>query len=124
MPENLWPEVFEAISTKTPLAILREQAALLGQRTANIVVGRVHSVGAGSGKFRHIFNLYCASLAYQTELLWVENDLNLYPAEIFLDDHNNPVRADTPETFSARLKVIFAREETKKMITSLIAQSM
>lgn len=41
MPENLWPTDFGEVAQKTPVAILREQANALGDRTANIVVGKV-----------------------------------------------------------------------------------
>ncbi len=44
MTENLWPVDFGEVKTKTPVWLLQEQANALGQRTTNIVVGRVDSL--------------------------------------------------------------------------------
>jgi len=124
MPENLWPTEFGEIGLRTPVSILREQALALGERTANIVVGRVSPAGAPAGKFRHVLSLYCPPLAYQTTFLYVDHELGLYPADIFIDgEENTPIRANDPEEFSRRLREIFSRDKTKKLIASLLAQS-
>jgi hypothetical protein len=128
MAENLWPTDFGELAQKTPVAILREQAQALGERTANVVVGRVASGAEGPGKFRHILNLYSAPLGYLTELLWIEHGIDLYPVEIRLTGYSNeplndPVLAANPDEFNARLKEMFSREKTKKTIASLLAQS-
>ncbi len=124
MSENLWPADFGEIVLRTPVSILREQALALGQRTSNIVVGRVFPAGAPAGRFRHAFALVCAPLGYQATFLYVEHGIELYPVDIFVEgEEGPPIRSDTPEDFAARLKEIFAREKTKRTIASLIAQS-
>jgi hypothetical protein len=40
MPEDFWPEINPG-SVRTPVAVLREQAGLLGRKTRNLVVGDV-----------------------------------------------------------------------------------
>ena len=121
--QNLWPTDFGEVTQKTPVSILREQGMALGERTANIVVGRVESGEGGTkDRFRHLFHLYCAPLGYRLPLLDVEHDIELYPVSIAVQGQQS-VRADTPEQFTARLKEIFAQEKVKKMIASLMAQS-
>src|SRR5262245_6469736 len=122
--ENLWPDDFGEIPLRTPVSILREQALALGQRTANIVVGRVLPGSAPTGRFRHCLQLVCAPLGYQSTFLEVDHDIELYPADIRLDgEQDPPIRAANPDDFSAKLREIFSREKTKRIIASLIAQS-
>lgn len=127
MYENLWPTDFGELAERTPVAILREQAQALGQRTANIVVGRVSSGSAGpGGNFIHHLSLYSSPLGYSTELLWIDHGIDLYPVQIRVPgdpNTNTPIVAANPSEFAAQLKDVFSREKTKKTIASLIAQS-
>jgi hypothetical protein len=123
--ENLWPTDFGTIPQKTPVAILREQAQALGERTGNLVVGRVESEGRGVNKFRHAFSLYCAPLGFVVPLFHVVHEIMLYPVDVYIEgeDPTTHLRAQTPEELTTRLKEIFFREKTKQIIASLIAQS-
>ncbi len=38
---DLWPETIGTVRVKSPVAILREQASLLGQKTQNLVQAQV-----------------------------------------------------------------------------------
>ena len=123
MSDNLWPTDFGETDKKTPVGILREQAQALGTRTANIVVGRV-TTETYMGKFRHSFHLWCSPLGFETPLFHIVHGMDLYPVEIFL--HPEPrgfASASNQEEFTNRLKEIFSREETKKTIGVLLAQS-
>jgi hypothetical protein len=123
--ENLWPIDFGEIPEKTPVAILREQGRALGERTSNIVVGRVETERTGDEKFAHVFTLYCSPLGVTLHFLCVYHAVvNVYPTEIqVLGDQTPLLRAATPEEFAGHLKEIFSRDKTKKTIASLLAQS-
>jgi hypothetical protein len=125
MSQDLWPPEFGNVKEKTPVAILREQGQALGERMKNIVVGRVETRAAGEKeqKLQHLFYVYCAPLSFRTLLLYVIHDIGLYPVEIFVtDEERPPLHAKDAEEFAARLKEIFAREKTKKLVASLYAQ--
>jgi hypothetical protein len=125
MPEtvpSLWPPEFDEIPVQTPVAILRQQASALGQKTQNIVVGRVSTYAAGEG-FHHPFHLYCAPLGYQVELLAVDHGIDLYPARIHVTGESGELVAANPEEFALMLRQVFASQRTKKIIGSLLAQS-
>jgi hypothetical protein len=64
MTENLWPTDFGTLAQKTPISILREQALGLGERTSNIVIGRVASRPEPPEKFAHILSLYLSPLGW------------------------------------------------------------
>lgn len=122
MSENLWPAAFGEVAQKPPVAILREQAQALGERTANIVVGRVALDPEAVNEFSYAFDVYAAPLGYKTELFQVRHGIELYPVRIFVNGDLVHTAAH-PEELAARLKDLFAREGTKKTIASLIAQS-
>ena len=119
---SLWPTDFGEVAVLTPVAILRQQGAALGQQTQNIVVGRVNTAGDGQ-LFYQNFSLYCSPLGYETHLLQVRHGIDLYPAEILLTGDPSPRTAANPDELQMKLKQVFAHERTKRIIASLLAQS-
>jgi hypothetical protein len=121
--QNLWPTDFEEPPVLTPVAILRQQGQALGQRTQNIVVGRVKTYTIPQG-FRQTFELWCAPLGYATEFLWVDHGIDLYPATIHVPgQEGQPMGAGNPDELGEKLKQVFASARSKKIIGSLLAQS-
>ena len=103
---DLWPEVMENTEVRAPVTILKEQAALLGNKTKNLVIAQVskpidllvqveeriknNSLGSSKGKtLYHSFYLVAPALNnYQYELFTIANDINLYPVTIVYLDEN------------------------------------
>ncbi len=119
--ENLWPTDFGQEQMLPPVAILRQQGAALGERTKNLVVGRVETTGNPQG-FRHQFLLFCPPLAYQVEIFNVIHSLDFYPATI-TQHGKEPIVAKDQQDFSNKLAQVFSSDEIKKIIRSLLAQS-
>jgi hypothetical protein len=128
---SLWPTEFGEVGQMTPIAILRQQGAALGQLTQNIVVGRVRTDHDGE-QFVHRFSLYCAPLGYSIDLLVVKHGVDLYPALINVAPQIIQVPSYTdaagdmakdPERLKQILREIFSREKTKQIVASLLAQS-
>src|SRR6266404_3259380 len=89
---NLWPADFGQDEKLAPVAILRQQAAALGERTKNIVVGRVNTSG-NAQNFNQILYLYCPPVGYQIELVLVQHGIDFYPAKISVFGQENPPTA-------------------------------
>jgi hypothetical protein len=125
MPENLWPIEFGVLPERTPVAILREQARGLGERTANIVVGHVQSNSEGPSIFTHSLSIYSAPLGYTAPFLMIKHGIDLYPVQIivYTDANSQSFAAANSDEFAQRLKEIFSLERTKKTVASIIAQS-
>ena len=140
-PRNLWPEDIAVTDRVPPVSILKEQAALLGQRTKNLVEGRVRSgssVYVGSD-FNYSFELVAPALDnYRYELLRISHGVEFYPLRLFSDPRESlsmvkqlfdPDAQSTGQTienegqFLKALEIIFSSEQTRKVIGSLIAQS-
>jgi len=131
--DDLWPEDITAAEGELPpITILKQQASLLGRRTRNLVEAEVETGTADfPGYLRHILFLVAPALNfYRHPLLEVEHDATqLYPASIHASRSGNGpskrrhTRAKNSDEFKKALKEIFADDETKKTIGSLLAQS-
>ena len=68
---------------RTPLAILREQASLLGTKTKNLVEATVDTSVDARGRFVHRFTLVVPSLSsYKYELFRIEHGVAIYPITV------------------------------------------
>jgi hypothetical protein len=122
---DLWPQI-EAVDVRTPGTILKQQAALLGKHTKNLLEGRVLTQGR-AGLFIHHFMIDAPTLNYSMELFAVSHDLKLYPVRI---EEAPSVRLDLPPgsllnsevEFVDWLKAVFNAAETKRILSTLMAQ--
>ncbi|MEW5801929.1 MAG: hypothetical protein AB1847_07460 [bacterium] len=144
---DMWPEsIGQNIALKPPSAILKEQAALLGNKTKNIVTAEVKNRGeSGLGSFSYNFNLVAPAYGYRYKLFQVWYGLEYYPIhftveeeiEKVLSEHlsalpiptqpahrevKHPV-AKSEEEFLEILGKIFSAEKTIRIINALIAES-
>jgi hypothetical protein len=123
--QNLWPDEFGVTETKSPAAILREQATFLGQMTKNLVIGQVGSESL-NGRFYH--NLYLVAPAlgnYRYALVAVSHDIELYPALVAFEfaSGDREREANSEEDLQSVLKAVFATDKTKRVVNSLLTQS-
>ncbi len=148
--DNLWPTDIEAHSGQlSPVAILKQQAALLGERTKNLVEAEVETKATDyQRQLQHWFYLVAPALDfYKYPLFRVEHPaIRFYPLSIKLAKVTSKpgteekglnafegirtrqqagmLRVKSEDEFKAHLKTIFAATETKKIIQSLIDQSV
>lgn len=135
-PRNLWPDDISVTEQVPPVAILKEQGSLLGQRTKNLVEGRVSAADAeGPGfsdqDFCYEFDLVAPALGYRYQLFRIQHGVDFYPLGIDWDSPDNvsisnlhgEAGIENEEKFLEALEIIFSSEKTRKVIGSLIAQS-
>lgn len=130
-PRNLWPEDIAVSEVVAPVSILKDQASLLGERTKNLVEGRVTQ----RERFRKpdfVYDFYIVAPAlnnYRYRLFSISHDVEFYPLAIDesgvfdADGRDFEVQASNEEEFLEALATIFSSERTKGIISSLIAQS-
>ena len=134
---DLWPKDISEISIKSPVAILREQASLLGQKTKGLVTAEVKSVsfntvdyepsliGETDEVFTYGFFISAPSLNYASRLFVIMHGINLYPVTVIPDIDviaEGDVTATSEEEFLEILKIFLGSEKTKQIISSLLAQ--
>jgi hypothetical protein len=118
---DLWPDTIATTDIKPPVAILREQAALLAQKTNGLVEGKVTTT-TDSGRIIHSFFLVAPALGqYRYQLFWVAHDITLYPVGVYFDAFERD--APSEEELLRILKEIFFSETTLRVVHSLVAQS-
>jgi hypothetical protein len=115
-PADLWGNI-QATSVRTPVAILREQAALLGKKTQNVIEGRVDSRSSG-GEFYHSFNLVVPALDdYTYQLFIIRHDVNLYPVKLDWQQFGSE------SEFTNALREKLSSPETIRIVQNLLAQA-
>jgi len=102
---------------KPPVAILREQAALLGSKTRNLVEARVETTAALTD-FSHAFSLVVPTLSYQYQLFTIRHGVEMYP--LLAGPPQQELKDE--EAFQQWLQAKLSSAETKKIIESLLSQ--
>ncbi len=138
---NFFDDVIEETSVKPPIAVLKELAQELAQKTQGLLVGKVEQSNR-SNDFSLEFYITAPSLNnYSYEVFRVKHNLNFYPlmltktadmgtgeglaARAGLSSVVTGYGADEVknlEKFEEKLKIIFSSPEVKKVINGLLAQ--
>jgi hypothetical protein len=134
MPD-LWPADIAKTIHKTPVSILREQAALLGEKTKNLVEAEVAQNDVyNSSDFRYDFFIVGPALQnYHYKLFTISHPVELYPVRFFLDRDivselnlgkgDVAAEVDDENTLLDFLKKIFASKKTRQVIAAILGQS-
>ncbi len=127
---DLWPEI-EQSKVVPPVAILREQAAALGEKTGHLLEGRVDTRLDEGGKLIHSFYLVAPTLDnYSYRLFSITHGAAIYPVTVQHPRRMDSVRRPFPQTLRISsekelltyLREVLNSEKTKKILGSLLAQ--
>ena len=119
MTDDLWPANIADSRLTTPVAILKEQAALLGEKAKQLVKGEVTTQTTGD-LFVHHFYLVAPTLNYKYELFTVSHGINFYPLTLRQTSQNLTIRNE--EDFKEKLKEILSSQHTLNVVHSILAQ--
>jgi hypothetical protein len=120
---DLWPDEFGKSDVTPPRAILREQAELLGKKTQGRLEGLVKTTAATRDSFAQHFYLSVPVLEdYRYRLLVVVHPVQFYPLDVEADVLSKTFQCATEKDFKEALREIFNSDETKRIITALVAQ--
>ena len=119
MANDLWPENIGESKLVTPLAVLKEQAALLGTKTQQLVTGEVTTETSGN-LFVHHFSLVAPTLRYRYELFRVTHGISFYPLNVVYLNNTHAMKSEAE--FKDKLKEIFSATHTVTTVQSILAQ--
>ena len=125
---DFWPDLATARPKVTPLSLLKQQAALLGKHTSNLLEGVVRTRSGPGGTVGHRFIIRVPTLEYMYELFEVSHNMvDLYPVRVDSGPHQTSYRDDHPllrseEAFLQWLKNVLSSDITKRVLGSLLAQ--
>jgi len=147
--DDLWPDdlIDRAEKVETPLSILKEQASILGQKTANRIEGKVVDQGKWSRQdrdqypFQYRFLIIAPTLEnYRFDVFSVYYGIDFYPflmetdrdisEEIYLECEVEPSHIGSESEFSVKsedqfrelLKKIFGSTKVRKVVAALLSQ--
>ncbi len=124
--QDLWGELPVTETVRTPVTILREQAALLEKKTENILQGNIH-IAASRDEFSVSFDIIAPSLDdYSYRVLTIDYPPIMYPLRV-----REKVTREAPviwqcgdeERFTEVLGRILSHSQIRRVVTSLVAQS-
>ena len=138
---DLWAEDIGITTVKTPVAILKEQASLLGRKTQNLVIGEVISSSqeAEEPRITQRFNIKAPALGnYRYNLFSISHGIDVYPlamsvensivSELFnsnlISGSHNPRIIRSEEEFLDILNKILKSKRTKQVVHALLAQCL
>lgn len=84
--QDLWPENITEITYKSPLAILKEQAKFLGEKTNNLIVASVGKVSSVNQQFAYQFYIVAPTLDYLYRLFSIQYGVEPYPLEVIMNE--------------------------------------
>jgi hypothetical protein len=115
---DFWGEIEQPI-VRTPVAILKEQAALLGAKTQNLIEAEVTTLARG-GEIHHSLYLVVPAMDYRYELLRMWHRVTeLYPVHPIAHSF---LSLETEEQFVEWLRERLSSSETKRIVGNLLAQ--
>ncbi len=121
--ESLWGEIPITLDVKPPVIILKEQAAILSEKTGGRLRGEV-DLSHSAGKIRLDMFIVAPSLDdYEWGVLTVWHPLDLYPLQVAPGSGQKPVDCQTEEEFVQALKDVLSSRSVGRAISSLLAQS-
>ena len=115
--KDLWGEI-DVARVRTPLVIMKEQAALLGTKTKNLVEASVKTRPDGE-QFVHSFNIVVPALGnYTYNLFSAAHGPEMYPVNIYRQSD----LLKNEEAFVQWLASKLSSPETKRIISNLLSQ--
>lgn len=132
---DLWSEKLASLhpDENAPVNILRQQAALLGQKTRNLIEAEVVRPEITSLNREFVYDFYLVSrpLNYYFRLFTIGHNIDIYPVLIELDGSVDAWKGDFSEVklraydenkFIEILKDILGAKRTLKIIQTILSQ--
>jgi hypothetical protein len=122
--KNLWGDLPDVSSVRTPADMLLEQANELKRMTQGKLIGRV-SVSRTPVGVDIEFDVIVPSLAnYSVTILRVRHDITLFPATIYrILENNASTRTASIDEFERGLAEALTSPRTRTVVGALIAQA-
>lgn len=126
---DLWPENIQFVREKfkAPVAVLREQAALLGQRTLNIVTAEVSHHRRDTAAFTFFFYIVGPAISfYRWRLLIMSHNVPQYPLTlevapgVLAPQQSVVLSIKSHDEFLTALRRVFSADKTLRVIRSIL----
>jgi hypothetical protein len=121
--KNLWGELPNPETIRTPYTILKEQASILSEITNGLLIGEVVVNNQKDKLFVMTLRIKAPSLNnYTYSVVEVQQPIQLYPVTIMNLLENKMTKYSSEEEFENALGQILSSQEVKTVISGLLAQ--
>src|SRR4028118_1563838 len=121
--KNLWGELPNAETIRTPYTILKEQASILSEITNGLLIGEVVVNIQKENFLAMTLRIKAPSLNnYTYSVVDVQQPIQLYPVGIRNLIKNTWTEYSSEEEFENALGQILSSQEVKRVISALLAQ--
>ena len=119
---DLWSELPSESIVTPPIAILHQQAELLGQKSGGRLMGSVLQMRSKNGSPIIHFEVVAPYLGdYSFRVLTVVHPVTLYPALVADKVNGGEKDCENESEFAERLGHILGSEQVRRIIDSLVA---
>jgi len=116
--DDLWPSNIADTKLVSPISILKDQAALLAEKTKQLVKGEVTTQVTGT-LLVHSFFLVAPTLNYRYELFRAQHHVSFYPLVVTWG--NTTTQLLSEGEFKQKLQQIFSAQHTVNIVQSILA---
>lgn len=118
--EDFWPTISETDADTTPLALLKEQAQLLSQKTVGKLQAELVTFPVGAS-LQHNFEIVVPALGgYRFQLFSVSQTPEGFPLHGLVEGRRTALR--TESSFESWLRSVLSSDRTKKILANLLSQ--
>ncbi len=120
---NLWGDLGDLGTFRTPANILREQARMLGELTNNVLMGDVKVSKIGGDYFENVLRIIVPPLGnYSYDMLRVVYPPKLYPLKIWDGVNDRRHNCIDEDAFILKLEEILQSDSVRNVIKLLLSQ--
>lgn len=123
--KNLWGDLSDMQSVRTPVALLIEQSEFLTNTMEGVLVGRVHKLKMiGTEDFIYDFDVVVPNLNdYIYTLLRISHPVELYPVDLSAAKPPTVVTCENEKDLEEAVSAVLSSAQVKAVISSLLAQA-
>ena len=121
--KNLWGELPNVETIRTPYTILKEQASILSEITNGLLIGEVAFNNQTDNSLSMTLMIKAPSLNnYTYSVVEVQQPIQLYPVAVINLLEGRMGKYSSEEEFESALGQILSSQDVKRVISGLLAQ--
>ena len=120
--KNMWGDIHDMTDLRNPHEIIEEQGQLLSEMTKGTLELKVERKQSKT-VFNYDVFISLPAMQYKQRILRLMHDIKLYPANLYDEQGTNEYRCKNQEEFEDNLATILSANETKVIISGLMAQA-
>jgi len=120
--KNMWGDINDMADIRAPHEIIEEQGKLLSEMTKGLLELKIERKQSQT-IFSYDVYISLPSMQYKQRILRLTHDIKLYPANLHDEQGTNEYRSKNQVEFEENLCATLSSNETRTVISGLMAQA-